>query len=258
MHEIYTEHILDNGLTVLLQENHSAPIDSHCIWYRVGSRNEVPGKTGISHWVEHMQFRGTERYPEQEAVKKILREGGDLNAYTGRDGTAFYEIMPADKINIALEIEADRMENSVFDPEVGDLERTVIISELELGKSHETPSCKLAESVRKAVFPHHPYGRETLGTIEDLNDLTREDLYKYYRTWYAPNNAIVSVVGDFNTDEMLQNIEAAYCKELLVLGFDYEIEHFEIKPNTVAFRLKTDLTEEESKTLEKYFKAFYG
>ena len=208
INKTYTAHILDNGLTVLLQENHYAPIISHWVWYRVGSRNEISGKTGISHFVEHMQFRGTERFPGKEAVKEITRNGGDLNACTSLDWTAFYETMPAERIGIAIDIEADRMVNSLFNPNEVETERAVIVSEQEGDES--APICRLINSIRKSAFPHHPYGRDLFGEIDDLHNLTRNDLLDYYHTWYTPNNAVVTVSGDFDTEEMLHRIDAAY------------------------------------------------
>ncbi len=206
--ETYTTHVLDNGLTVLLQENHSSPIISHWIWYRVGSRNEVPGKTGISHFVEHMQFKGTKNFPERDPSWEISRNGGEMNAFTLLDCTGFYETMRADRIGIAIDSEADRMENSLFDPEETELERSVVLSEKLIGESD--PASHLEGSIKKAAFPNHPYRHAIIGETEDLYSLTRDDLYEYYRTWYAPNNAVVSMVGHFNTDEMLRRLEASY------------------------------------------------
>lgn len=206
--ESFTTHTLDNGLTVLLKEIHSAPVISQWVWYRVGSRNEVLGKTGISHWVEHMLFKGTERFSEQEISQAIYRNGGDLNGSTYWDWTEFHETMPANQIGIALEMEADRMVNSRFDSKDVESERTVILSEKE--EDDGDAMLHLMNSVRKAAFPHHPYGREIIGETEDLHGLTRDDLYEYYRTWYAPNNAVVSIAGYFETEEMLRQIEVAY------------------------------------------------
>lgn len=206
----YTEHILDNGLTVLLEENHSAPVISHWIWYRVGSRNEVPGKTGISHWVEHMLFRGSERYPGLETFESVSRNGGTLNACTAWDWTAFQETMPADRIAAAVDMEADRMVNALFSPEDVESERTVILSELAGGEDGVGP--RLDADMRKVIFPDHPYGRQVIGTAEDLQRLTRDDLYGHYRTWYVPNNAVIAAAGDFETDEMLRLIDAAFGK----------------------------------------------
>ena len=204
----YSEHILDNGLTVLLEENHSAPVISQWIWYRVGSRNEVPGKTGISHWVEHMLFRGSERYPGLEGPEAISRSGGTLNAGTSWDWTAFHETMPADRIAVAVDMEADRMENALFDPEDVETERTVILSELE-GGEYGAGFC-LETALLKMIFPNHPYGRKVIGEAEDVQRLTRDDLYSHYRNWYAPNNAVIAAAGNFEKDDMLRLIEAAF------------------------------------------------
>lgn len=208
MKDTYTTHILDNGLTVLLKEIHTAPLISHWVWYRVGSRNEKPGKSGVSHWVEHMLFKGTDRFPNYYLDREIARCGGYWNAFTYLDWTAFYETMPADKIDIAIELEADRMSNSRFDPAEVEAERSVIISERE---GHENdPTYRLNESIRRAAFPNHPYGTEIIGETEDISALTRDDLYAYYNTRYAPNNAILVMAGDFETDDMLRRIGEAY------------------------------------------------
>ena len=136
---------LSNGLTVHLKEIHTAPLISHWVWYRVGSRNEMPGKTGLSHWVEHLQFKGTPRFPPSILDKAISREGGVWNAFTYMDWTTYYETLPADRIGLALELEADRMVNSVFDPAMVEAERTVILSELE-GNENE-PLFQLGRAV---------------------------------------------------------------------------------------------------------------
>ena len=208
MTENYTTHTLDNGLTVLLKELHTAPVISHWVWYRVGSRNELPGKTGISHWVEHMQFKGTKRFPSEMLDRMISRNGGHMNAFTYLDWTAFYETMPADKIGLALEMEADRMMNSLYDPEEVESERTVIISERE-GQEND-PTFRLNTAVRRAAFPNHPYGTEIIGEKEDLRTITRDDLYGHYRSYYVPNNAVLVMSGDFDTEDMLHQIKEVY------------------------------------------------
>ncbi len=118
---------LDNGLTVLLRESHTAPVTGFWVWYRVGSRNEHPGITGISHWVEHMLFKGTSRWPREKLDQAVAREGGILNAMTWYDFTAYYETLPSRKVSLSLDIESDRMVNALFDPEETESERTVII-----------------------------------------------------------------------------------------------------------------------------------
>ena len=168
-HEVQ-KHTLENGLTILTKEIHHVPLVSHWIWYRVGSRNEVPGKTGISHWVEHMQFKGTSKYPINILDQAISRDGGFWNALTSLDWTTFLETLPADKLEIALDLEADRMVNSSFDPQETELERTVVISERE-GNENE-PLFRLNEAINKAAFVNHPYRNQVIGEKEDLTAIT--------------------------------------------------------------------------------------
>jgi zinc protease len=199
---------LDNGLIVLLKEAHNAPLVSHWLLYRVGSRNEPTGLTGASHWVEHMLFKGTDRYPMGFLDHAIDRVGGSWNAQTSIDYTAYYETLPSNALKLALEAEADRMMNARFDPEEVESERTVILSERE---GHENyPSFWLGEAISAAAFHVHGYHHEIIGDTHDLHTMTRADLYTHYRRYYAPNNAILSIVGDFHTDDLLTQIEALY------------------------------------------------
>jgi len=204
----FSEHHLPNGLKVLLKEIHSAAIISHWIWYRVGSRDEIPGGTGLSHWVEHMQFKGTPQFPGSVLDKAISREGGVWNAFTFVDWTTYLETMPADKIDLALRLEADRMVNSIFDPEEVDSERTVIISERQ-GHENE-PIFQLSEAMRAAAFKVHPYHHEIIGDMADLATIQRDALYQHYRTYYVPNNAVLAIAGDFETEAMLARIHELF------------------------------------------------
>jgi zinc protease len=204
----FTRTTLANGLQVLLKEIHTSPLISHWVWYRVGSKDEPTGKTGASHWVEHMQFKGTPQFPVSMLDKAIARDGGQWNAFTHLDWTTYYETMPAAKIDLALRLEADRMVNSKFDPEEVESERTVIISERE-GSENE-PLFLLGEALQHAAFRVHPYQHEVIGDLADLHTLTRDDLYNHYRTYYAPNNAVLAVAGDFETREMLARITTLF------------------------------------------------
>jgi zinc protease len=195
-------------MLVLLKEIHTAPIISHWVWYRVGSRNEISGITGISHWVEHMLFKGTPQFPPTILDKAISRDGGFWNAFTYLDWTTFFETLPADKINLALRLEADRMANSLFDPEEVASERTVIISERQ-GNENE-PLFRLGEELQAAAFRVHSYHHEIIGDLADLQNIQRDDLYNYYRTYYVPNNAVLAVAGDFDTTAMLDRIRELY------------------------------------------------
>ena len=199
---------LSNGLKVFLKEIHTAPIISSWLWYRVGSRDEVQGQTGISHWVEHMQFKGTPKFPANVLDKAISREGGMWNAMTYLDWTAYFETLPADKIDLALQLEADRMVNSQFDEKEVSSERTVIISERE-GNEND-PLFQLGEAVQQTAFRIHPYHHEVIGDMADLYAMTRDDLYDHYRTFYLPNNAVMAVAGDFDTKSMFARIKELY------------------------------------------------
>lgn len=203
-----TRHVLDNGLTVLLKEVHTAPVISWWVLYRVGSRNEPTGHTGISHWVEHMMFKGTEKYPAGMLDRAIDRVGGVWNAQTSFDYTAYYETIPANHIDLALRAEADRMANALFEPSEVDAERTVIISERQ--GSENVPSSWLYEETRAAAFRVHPYHHPIIGDMADLQTMTRDDLYAHYRAYYSPNNAIAVAVGDFDTPRLLARIEEEY------------------------------------------------
>ncbi|MGA9532032.1 MAG: pitrilysin family protein [Anaerolineales bacterium] len=199
---------LDNGLEVRLKEMHTAPLISSWLWYRVGSRNERPGHTGVSHWVEHMQFKGTPTFPAGLLDKVISRDGGVWNAGTWVDWTMYYETMPAGQIDLALKLESDRMVNSLFEPTEVESERTVIISERQ-GHENE-PAFRLAEEVQAAAFRVHSYHHEVIGDMADLESMTRDDLYEYYRSYYAPNNAVLALAGDFDTEAMLDRVREQY------------------------------------------------
>ncbi len=200
-----TKHQLKNGLKVLIKEVHAAPVASCYIWYKVGARNERPGITGISHWVEHMLFKGTPSFPKEELKRVIERNGGQWNGFTNTDYTAYFETLPADKIELGLHIEADRMQNSVFDANEVGQERTVILSEREGAENH--PQFLLREEVQATAYKAHPYQWGVIGWKSDLQSITREDLYNYYRDYYAPNNATLVLVGDFSTDDVLKKAD---------------------------------------------------
>lgn len=199
---------LENGLKVLLKEIHTAPLISSWVWYRVGSKDEKPGQTGLSHWVEHMQFKGTPQFPGSLLDKAISREGGTWNAFTYIDWTAYFETLPADKIDLALRLEANRMTHSAFDPAEVESERTVIMSERE-GDENE-PLFLLGEALQQAAFRTHPYNHQVIGFMDDLRAITRDDLYRHYRAYYVPGNAVLALAGDFDTGQMLERIRELY------------------------------------------------
>ncbi|MFW6097710.1 MAG: M16 family metallopeptidase, partial [Chloroflexota bacterium] len=195
----------DNGLTVVLREMHHAPVTSFWIWYRVGSRNEKPGHTGVSHWVEHMMFKGSPAFPPGTLDRAVSRLGGRFNAFTWIDFTAYFETMPSEHIGLALDLEADRMVNAFMDEEAVNSERTVILSERHMYENQ--PMFLLSEELTSAAFRVHPYHHEVIGDEIDLQTMTVDDLRTYYRRHYAPNNAVIVVAGDFESGEMLDCIE---------------------------------------------------
>jgi len=199
---------LKNGLTVLLKEVHVAPVVSWWLWYRVGSRHEKPGITGISHWVEHMLFKGTKKFPGNVSDRLIARDGGVRNAMTWIDYTAYFETLPADKIDFALQLEADRMRRALFPPKEVESERTVIISERQMYENE--PTFRLSEEMQSAAFRVHAYHHEVIGDMADLHTMTRDDLFAHYQRYYAPNNAIAVAVGDFDRKQLLARIRKLF------------------------------------------------
>ena len=189
---------LPNGLKILIKPIFNAPIVSSWLWYDVGSRNEIPGKTGLSHWVEHMQFKGTKRYSGSEMEKAIARTGGYTNAFTSPDWTAYFQTLPSQALEMTLAFEASRMFEAQYEPEEVELERTVILSERE-GNEND-PQFLLGEQVQKAAYQQHPYRTEVLGETEDLLKITRDDLFGHYRNYYQPNNATLCLAGAIDPD----------------------------------------------------------
>lgn len=202
------QRVLPNGLTAIARQQTGAPIASLWVWYRVGGRNEVAGITGISHWLEHMQFKGTDKIGPGEIFRTITANGGAINGFTWLDYTAYYETLPIDKLDVGLEIESDRMVNSRISADEVASERTVIISERQGNENN--PGFLLSEEIAGAAFRAHPYGNGVIGHISDLQAITREDLCAHYRRYYAPNNAVVVIVGALPADEALDRIEAAF------------------------------------------------
>jgi zinc protease len=199
------ETTLDNGLKVLVQEVHTAPLASVWCWYRVGSGDEGPGVTGVSHWVEHMNFKGTRNIPRDQVKGIIEQFGGTWNGYTWIDQTTYLETASRDALDRMLFIEAERMHACLYDPEDCESERTVIISELKGGEND--PEQLLDIELTAAAFKVHPYRHPTIGWLSDLQSMSRDDLFGHYRRYYVPNNATLVVVGDVETDEALRRIE---------------------------------------------------
>ena len=203
--ENITRHRLDNGLLILLKQNRIAPIISLNIAYRVGSKHERPGITGISHLLEHQMFKGTHRHPTGEFDRILTCVGADNNAYTWVDKTVYYEVVPADKIELALELEADRMRNLTFD--AGEHASEVVVVRNELEQNDDSPQSLLYKNLRAVAFIAHPYAIPTIGWRSDVERLTAEKVREYYERHYRPDNALIVAVGDFERDEMLALIK---------------------------------------------------
>jgi zinc protease len=196
---------LDNGLKLLVQEIHTAPLVSVWCWYRVGSRDEATGMTGVSHWVEHMNFKGTTNIPRDEMKGIVERFGGMWNGYTWIDQTTYLETAGRAALDQMLFIEAERMSSGLYEPAECESERTVIISELQGGEND--PDQLLDIEVTATAFRTHPYGHPTIGWLDDLRSMTRDDLYGHYRRFYVPGNATLVVVGDVQTEDVIRRVE---------------------------------------------------
>ena len=200
---------LDNGLRVLLVEDHRSPIVSFQMWYRVGSRNELPGATGIAHLLEHMMFKGTPTHGPRQFAALVEQNGGQDNAFTSHDVTSYYVNIAADKIDLVIELEADRMQNLLLDPREIDSERQVVIEERRT-RTEDDPGGFLGEEVAAIAFKNHPYGAPIIGWMEDLKRITPEEVRAFYRTYYVPNNATLVAVGAVKAPEVLEKIKVRF------------------------------------------------
>jgi zinc protease len=203
-----TEFRLENGLKVLLREIHTTPLVSVGCWYRVGSKDEQIGTSGMSHWVEHMNFRGTQNLSGPHMARLIEDSGGYWNGYTFLDQTAYFETVVANGLEGMLRLEAERMSASLFDPAEVATERTVVISELQ--EAENSPKNLLERDVTAAALKIHPYRWPTEGWLQDLQNLNRDQLFQHYKHYYTPNNAILVVVGDFDTPTALDMIRKQF------------------------------------------------
>lgn len=197
---------LDNGLKVLVQPDTRAPVAVQQLWYGVGAAHESPGQTGISHVLEHMMFRGTERYPGESFSHTIASLGGRDNAFTGRDYTAYYQILSRDQLEIAMEMEADRMQNLLLAE--ADLRKELeVVKEERRLRTEDRPEAFAFEQLQATAFQNHPYGQPVIGWMSDISQIDRKQLRDWQRRWYAPNNARLVVVGDVDPEEIFDMAE---------------------------------------------------
>lgn len=200
---------LANGLTVILSEDHSSPMVSYQTWFRVGSRNEQPGITGIAHMFEHLMFKGTEKFKDDAYDKLLHAYGAENNAFTSQDYTGYYANFPADKLEQIMDIESDRMVNLKLTEEVLKSEREVVKEERRLRVDNSPPGA-LSEEIYKTAYKVHPYRWEVIGWMKDISSYKLSDFLKWYKTYYAPNNAVLVIVGDISLSKTKDLVEKYY------------------------------------------------
>jgi zinc protease len=203
------EYRLDNGLKVLIIEEHKAPVATFQVWYRVGSRNEPADKSGLSHLLEHMMFKGTPLYGPALLSRIVQKNGGIDNAYTTKDYTAYFELLSSDRISIAIDLESDRMQNLALEPKEFSSERRVVMEERRL-RYEDDPQNSLFEEVVAAAFKVHPYHRPVIGWMSGIDSIERKDLYNYYKTYYSPENAVIIIVGDVHAETIIKKVKELF------------------------------------------------
>src|SRR3990170_1739739 len=199
---------LENGLTVILEENHSASVVAVNVWVKVGSACEQDGEYGLAHVHEHMVFKGTEKRGVGEIARVIEGDGGDINAYTSFDETVYYVVIASRFLDTALDVLSDAMENSKFDPDELNKELEVVLEEIRRGE--DTPSRKLSERLFSEAYTVHPYGRPVIGSDESVRSFTRERVVNFYKKWYSPNNMVLVLVGDFDARKVIPKIQETF------------------------------------------------
>jgi zinc protease len=203
------ETVLPNGLKLLLLEDHKAPVAVFEIWYRVGSRNEQLGKTGLSHLLEHVMFKGTKKVGPEEYSKIVQRNGGNDNAFTSEDSTTYFATIASDRLPVVIDLESDRMQNLTFDDAQFMPELQVVMEERRL-RTDNNPVGALFEQLNSVAYAAHPYQWPIIGWMNDLKQATRQDAMDYYHTYYTPGNAVVVCVGDFPADGLHAELEKAF------------------------------------------------
>jgi len=201
-----TKRVFDNGLTAIIVENKKLPVFSYHTFYKVGGKFETPGITGASHFLEHMMFKGAKKYKMGEFDRLVEGNGGSNNAYTTNDLTVYYEDLPNAHLETMIDIEADRMENLTLDKAAFQSEKAVVLEERRM-RYENSDRGKLYLSMMKEIFKGTAYGTSVIGKIEDLNSVTRDQIYAYFKKYYSPNNAVIVIAGDVDTDDTLDLLE---------------------------------------------------
>lgn len=200
---------LENGMNVLVIPDHRAPVVTHMVWYTVGAADETPGKTGLAHFLEHLMFKGTEKIAPGEFSRIVARNGGQDNAFTHYDFTAYFQVIAKDRLPLVMEMEADRMTNLVLSDAEVLPERDVVMEERRM-RIENNPVAALQSDMSAALYGGHPYGRDIIGHMEEIAGLTTEDALDFYARFYTPNNATLIVAGDITADELRPLAEKYY------------------------------------------------
>ena len=203
------EEVLPNGLKVFALKDPGAPLAVFQVWYHAGSINEQFGKTGLSHLLEHMMFKGTPKYGSKEFSKIISRAGGVDNAGTTRDYVFYYQKLAPDRLHLSIELEADRMHNLIMDPKETLAERDVVMEERRM-RYEDDPQSLVYEEVLSTAFKNNPYRWPVIGWMQDLKQITRDDLYEYYKKYYVPNNALIVIAGNIDIDSLMAKIRKEF------------------------------------------------
>jgi zinc protease len=200
---------LKNGMDCLVISDHRAPVVTQMVWYRVGSADEVPGKSGLAHFLEHLMFKGTAKNPAGDFSKILASLGGQENAFTGNDYTAYFQRVTRDHLEQVMAFEADRMTGLVLDDKVVNSERDVVLEERRM-RTDNSPAAQLGESMQATLFVNHPYGRPVIGWEQEIKQLNREEALAFYRRFYAPNNALLVIAGDVTPEGVKKLAEKIY------------------------------------------------
>ena len=202
---------LGNGLQVVVIPDHRTPVVTQMIWYKVGSADETPGKSGLAHFLEHLMFKGTSKHPAGEFSQTVLRIGGNENAFTSTDYTGYFQRVPREQLARMMEFEADRMTGLILKDENVLPERDVVLEEFNMRVANN-PDARLTEQIMAALYLNHPYGRPVIGWRQEIEKLDREDALAFYKRFYAPNNAILVIAGDVDVNEVRPLAEQTFAK----------------------------------------------
>jgi len=200
---------LPNGLQVVVIQDHRTPVVTQMTWYKVGSADETPGKSGLAHFLEHLMFKGTQKHPVGEFSQTVLKIGGNENAFTSNDYTGYYQRVPKEQLGKMMEFEADRMTGLILKDENVLPERDVVLEEFNMRVANN-PEARLGEQIMAALYLNHPYGRPVIGWRQEIEKLDREDALAFYRRFYAPNNATLVIAGDVEADEVRPMVERTF------------------------------------------------